>query len=259
MEIFINGLYGVATLIILCEVVWDRARGRGLYTPRDSFQSLYLMWGFWALFTLTKIAAQRLENSLALPPQSVDMSRVFPWVALTVAYDFIYYWIHRVEHFWSLAWKSSHIHHHSSRYMTFLTGFRSSIWQPLYSLPFLLPLYAMGFRTPEIFATVILNKLYNFWVHQQHVGKISWMDGWLNTPSNHRVHHGRNPQYIDKNFGGIFIIWDKLFGTYEKEEENVSFGVSIDPEPFSPREVFAMGFKRVDASPATPALRKPQT
>jgi sterol desaturase/sphingolipid hydroxylase (fatty acid hydroxylase superfamily) len=109
------------------------------------------------------------------------------------------------------------------------------------------------------FATVILNKLYNFWVHQQHVGKISWMDGWLNTPSNHRVHHGRNPQYIDKNFGGIFILWDKLFGTYEKEIEAVSFGVGIDPEPLSPREVLAMGFKPGDASPATPGLQKPQT
>ena len=258
MEIFINGLYGVATVIILCEVVWDRTRGKGLYNARDSFQSLYLMWGFWVLFTLTKIAVQRFENSLNLPPQTISMNQIWPWIVLTVAYDFIYYWIHRLEHT-SLAWNSSHIHHHSSRYMTFLTGFRSSILQPIYSLPFLLPLYAMGFRTPEIFATVILNKLYNFWVHQQHVGKISWMDGWLNTPSNHRVHHGRNPQYIDKNFGGIFILWDKLFGTYEKELEPVSFGVSVDPERFSPREVLGMGFRPSDVSPATPALQKPQT
>lgn len=239
MNTLITFLYVVSCAMIVIEFALDRYREEKLYSMKDSFQTLYLLVSFSVLFFAVKFVCLKVDP-LLMNYYRVEMGSVTSWIVLLVVYDFIYYWIHRLEHT-SLVWKLSHIHHHSSRYLNFFTGFRSSYLQPFYMLPFLLPLYAMGFRTPEIFGMIVLNKLYNCFSHQQHTGKLKILDPILNTPSNHRVHHAQNEIYIDKNFAGIFIIWDKLFGTYQSEEEKPVYGVKIDPFKLSFRELLLMG------------------
>lgn len=232
MEAVILILYACCALLISLEVIWDRK----LYTLKDSLQNVGLASLYGILFFGVQLVLTRVDGST-----TAEIS-LRNFVTLFIGYDFCYYWIHRSEHKVALIWKSSHIHHHSSRHLNFLTGFRSSYLQPFYMLPFLIPLYLMGFKTAEVFAMVTLNKLYNFWVHSQHVGKLPLMDKFLNTPSNHRVHHGRNAFYKDKNFGGVFILWDKLFGTYQSETEKVILGVEIDPETLDTKDFLLMGF-----------------
>lgn len=108
---------------------------------------------------------------------------------------------------------------------------------------FVLPLFLLGYSAEIIIFAITMNKIVNFWVHQKYLKKIPILDYFFNTPSNHRVHHGRNSIYIDKNFGGILIIWDRVFKTYQNELEEVSYGVEIDPLKVTLKELFLMGKK----------------
>lgn len=217
---------------------------RHLYSLRDSVQTYVTLVFFTILFKYVfgfgfVILLEKL-NPFSLVVW--NWKSPFPWLVLIIGYDFIYYWMHRFEHKSKLLWNFSHIHHHSSRYLNFFTGFRSSFLQPFYLPLFVFPLFLLGFNGLEVMWAIITNKLYNFWAHQQHIKKVPILDKFLNTPSNHRVHHGRNFHYIDKNFGGVFIIWDKLFGTYRPEVEPVQYGIQKDPESLSLIDYFKIGF-----------------
>ena len=239
--------------MIAIEFIHDYINKKGLYSLKDSLQTLLLLYTFAAIYFTVQFGVKFLDpflNQYLLPV--TEKGWIF-WISLTVIYDFLYYWMHRLEHT-PFLWKISHIHHHSSRYLNILTGFRSSIFQPVYLLLFIAPLYLLGFRTPEIFFMVTMNKLYNCWVHQQHLKKVPLVDLLLNSPANHRVHHGRNEIYIDRNFAGIFMIWDKLFGTYQEETEKVLFGVSTDPEKLKFFQVYTLGFLRAIDSSAPKAM-----
>ncbi len=230
-------LYGVFFLIIAIEFIVKRRK----YNYTDTIQTLTFLTIFSLLFNfIYKSFHIYTDNSFRI---SHFENNFLTLVTLTILFDFIYYWVHRLEHQYSWLW-FSHIHHHSSRYMNFFTGFRSSFLQPIYLIPFTLPLLFIGFRPEAIFFAVSINKAFNFWVHQEYIKHIPILDKVFNTPSNHRVHHGKNPQYINKNFGGILIIWDKLFGTYQREEEKVQFGVKEDPSVMGFKELFLMGKKK---------------
>ena len=132
--------------------------------------------------------------------------------------DFLYYWFHKASHHIHWLW-AAHVVHHSSTKMNFSTAFRQSLMYPIAGMwVFWLPMILLGYDPITVFTVVALNLAYQFFVHTQIVGKLGWFEKVFNTPSHHRVHHSINAGYLDKNFAGVLIIWDKLFGTYAVEE-----------------------------------------
>jgi len=164
-------------------------------------------------------------------------------LALLLA-DFTYYaehyCMHRVRLFWL-----AHSVHHSSTMMNTATAFRFSIFDPMASAFFHLPLVLMGFNPILIFAAEVLVQAYQFWLHNEMVGKLGPIEWFFNTPSHHRVHHGSNAKYIDKNFGGILIVWDRLFGTFQKEEELPNYGLTTPMTSKNPITVQFYEFPRL--------------
>jgi sterol desaturase/sphingolipid hydroxylase (fatty acid hydroxylase superfamily) len=159
------------------------------------------------------------------------------FVLLMIAQDFCYYWFHRASHRVRWMW-AAHVVHHSSENMNFSTAFRQSLMYPFAGMwVFWLPLVILGFDPNWVVFVVLLNLGLQFFVHTQAVKKLGPLEWLFNTPSHHRVHHGRNPQYIDKNYAGVLIIWDKLFGTFVPEEETVIYGITKPVNSFNPLKV----------------------
>jgi sterol desaturase/sphingolipid hydroxylase (fatty acid hydroxylase superfamily) len=156
------------------------------------------------------------------------------YALLFISIDFIYYWFHRLSHEVNFLW-AGHIVHHQSEEYNLSVALRQSWIQNAFSAFFYLPLAFMGF-TPEMFLTMsALNTLYQFWIHTKFINKLPFgLEYILMTPSHHRVHHGTNPKYIDKNHGATFIIWDKLFGTFQAEEEEVVYGITTPVNSWNP-------------------------
>ncbi len=147
-----------------------------------------------------------------------------------VLQDFLYYWFHRASHHIRWLW-ASHVAHHSSRQMNFSTALRQSLTYPVSGMwLFWTPMILLGFTPSLVFAVVALNLAFQFFVHTQAVKKLGWLEWLFNTPSHHRVHHACNPLYIDKNFAGVLIIWDRLFGTFvaERDDEPCRYGITED-------------------------------
>ena len=165
-----------------------------------------------------------------------DLSTPWFYVALVIAFfavDFFYYVQHRASHRINLLW-GTHIVHHQSENFNFSVAFRQSAVGSIFTFVFDLPLALLGL-SPWWFGLFHgLNLLYQFLVHTESVGKLGFLEIFMNTPSHHRVHHGRNPKYIDKNYAGMFIIWDKWLGTFQPEEETPTYGVTTPPQNFNP-------------------------
>ncbi len=158
---------------------------------------------------------------------------VWTIILAVLACDFVYYWEHRIAHEVRVFW-TQHAVHHSSRYMNTSVAVRFGPLEGVVSALFHLPLIFLGFPPALIFFGIVLVLAYQTWIHTELIGKLGVLDRYLNTPANHRVHHGCDDKYIDKNYGGILIIWDRLFGTYQAEEERPRYGLkrafdSINP------------------------------
>lgn len=147
------------------------------------------------------------------------------WVALFFLVDFAYYWGHRMSHQINLFW-GGHVVHHQSEEYNLSVALRQSSFQTVWTFSFNLPLALLGFETLDFALMSALNTLYQFWIHTETINKLGFLEYFFNTPSHHRVHHGRNPKYIDKNHAGTLIIWDKLFGTFQPEEERPTYGIT---------------------------------
>lgn len=147
------------------------------------------------------------------------------WSALVLLVDLAYYWAHRMSHEVNLFW-GGHVVHHQSEEYNLSVALRQSSLQVVWTFAFNLPLALIGFDTVNFTLISALNTLYQFWIHTEAIGKMGWFEYIFNTPSHHRVHHGRNPKYIDKNHAGAFIIWDKMFGTFQEEEERPTYGIT---------------------------------
>ncbi|MCL1068145.1 sterol desaturase family protein [Shewanella olleyana] len=159
---------------------------------------------------------------------------VLSFIVLMVLQDFFYYWFHRASHRVRWMW-AAHVVHHSSESMNFSTAFRQSLMYPLAGMwLFWIPLVVIGFDPNWVVFVVLLNLGLQFFVHTQAIKSLGPFELIFNTPSHHRVHHGQNPQYIDKNYAGVLIIWDKLFGTFEPEAETVVYGITKPVNSFNP-------------------------
>ena len=155
------------------------------------------------------------------------------WFALLIGQDFMFYWLHRVDHYCRLFW-AVHVTHHSSEEFNLTVGFRSSVFQPLYRFIYFIPLVLVGFDPLDILFMYAATQIYGILIHTKTVGKLGPLEWFLSTPSHHRVHHASNVKYLDKNMGMIFIIWDRVFGTFAKEEEEVVYGLTTNIETYNP-------------------------
>ena len=231
-------------LALLAELVIDRVRGTGHFRTNDALNSLSagvistttgyftrLVQGvIWAL-VLTNFALFQWDLALFdLSPRGVAL-----WALSLVAFDFCYYWAHRFGHEISILWAAHAVHHQSEDY-NLSTALRQTSTGFIFGWIFYLPLFLLGMPL-EVFVTVnALDLIYQFWVHTQQIRRLGWMERIFVTPSNHRVHHAQNEIYIDRNYGGILIIWDRMFGTYQEEldEEPVTFGVRKPLQSWNP-------------------------
>ena len=157
---------------------------------------------------------------------NLDNSGWLYWISLTLLVDFAYYWAHRMSHEVNLFW-GGHVVHHQSEEYNLSVALRQSSLQVIWTFAFNLPIALLGFQTIDFVLVAAFNTLYQFWIHTETIGKLPrWIEFIFNTPSHHRVHHGRNPKYIDKNHAGSLIIWDRLFGTFQEEEEKPTYGIT---------------------------------
>jgi sterol desaturase/sphingolipid hydroxylase (fatty acid hydroxylase superfamily) len=157
----------------------------------------------------------------------VDLGRhpALAWTVALVGVDFIYYWWHRASHRLNFLW-AAHVVHHQSEDYNLAVALRQGVLTPVTSLPFALPLALIGIPPLVYLAASSLNTLYQFWIHTELVRSLGPLEAILNTPSHHRVHHARNPRYLDRNYGAMFIVWDRLFGTYQPEVERPEYGIT---------------------------------
>jgi sterol desaturase/sphingolipid hydroxylase (fatty acid hydroxylase superfamily) len=232
------------------EVLWTRrrlgegragtARVRG-YEKRDTFASLGMGVGNVIISAFTTGSAFALwtwgyqHRVLQLGQAQLWWS----WVALFFAEDLCYYWFHRSHHEVRLLW-AAHVSHHTSQYFNLSTALRQPWFTPISGPIFWLPLALVGFPPAMILTAQAVSLIYQFWIHTETVQKLPAPLEWLlNTPSHHRVHHGKNISYLDRNHGGVLIIWDRLFGSFAAEDarEPVRYGITHDLTTFNPLRI----------------------
>ena len=212
------------------------ALGRNVYRLNDAIGSLAAgilsqISGVFMLVLSVEICILVYNHFSPLLALRADDWQV--WVGALIAYDFFYYWNHRIDHEVGIFW-AAHVVHHQSEAFNLSTALRQPSSGVLFGWIFYLPMAIAGVP-PVVFVTVgLIDLLYQFWIHTELIGKLGWFDRVFASPSNHRVHHGVNDQYLDKNYGGIFILWDRLFGTYEDEVEQPVFGVRGGLGAFDP-------------------------
>lgn len=221
---FIIG-FSLFAVMIVVEMIWSYRKQKKVYNAKETASNIFIITGMmmirpinlaWKFAVLGWVSQFRLTT---IP------NNVWTVILAVVAVDFLYYWQHRLYHEIRLLWTLHNVHH-SSPWMNFSTSFRLNWLGPLVAPIFLIPAVLVGFSLNSILVFFLLNLFYQFFLHTEAIGKIPYIEGWLNTPSAHRVHHGSNPKYIDKNYGGILMVWDRLFGTYQEEEEEVIYGVT---------------------------------
>ncbi|MFT7057408.1 MAG: sterol desaturase/sphingolipid hydroxylase (fatty acid hydroxylase superfamily) [Roseivirga sp.] len=156
------------------------------------------------------------------------------WITAFIAYDFFYYWAHRMSHQVNLFWGGHSVHHQSEEY-NLSVALRQSSTQTLWTFMFYMPMALIGINPIILVSVSAFNLLYQFWIHTESIDRLpKWFEAVFNTPSHHRVHHARNPKYIDKNHAGTFIIWDKMFGTFKQEEERPIYGITKNLNSWNP-------------------------
>lgn len=160
-------------------------------------------------------------------------NNIWTFLLLFFLYDFCYYWAHRLSHEINLFW-GGHVVHHSSEEYNLSVALRQSSTQTIWTFMFYLPLAVIGFDPVSLVLVSGINLLYQFWIHTEAIDRMGFLEKFMNTPSHHRVHHGRNPKYIDKNHGGTFIIFDKWFGTFQEEEERPTYGITTPVNSWNP-------------------------
>ena len=219
--------------LMLAEGVAIARRGLRGYERRDTAASLAMGLGNVVIDLGMKGVHFALLATVALwAPWHLTPSWT-TWAALIVLADLVYYWFHRLHHEVRVLW-AAHVNHHSSERYNLSTALRQSWTTPFTSLLFWWPLALLGFPPAMILAAIALNTLYQFWIHTEVIDRIGWLEAVLNTASHHRVHHGANLEYLDRNHAGMFIVWDKLFGTFEPERAPVRYGLTTNIKTFNP-------------------------
>jgi sterol desaturase/sphingolipid hydroxylase (fatty acid hydroxylase superfamily) len=207
-------------VLIALELLLARLRGRGAYRSNDTINSLGLgvisqIVGVFGKLLTVGIYAWCFQHLAwwRLPADSV-----WVWLSGLLLYDLLYYWLHRLGHRVNILW-AAHVVHHQSEHYNLSTALRQTGSGLLLGWMFYLPMALLGYPVEVFVVVALIDLLYQFWVHTEQVGKLGWFDRVFCSPSNHRAHHAVNERYLDKNYGGILIIWDRLFGSFVEEDE----------------------------------------
>ncbi len=232
-------LYAVPFFFVLIalELFLDRWRGVHTYRFSDAVNSLSAGVLSTTVGLLTK-AVGLLTYTLVwqyLGVFELSASSLWVWLFAFVFYDFCYYWNHRLGHERNVLWAAHSVHHQSEDY-NLSTALRQTSTGFIFGWIFYVPMAVLGVPPLVFLSVAALNLLYQFWVHTRHIPKLGWFEWFFITPSNHRVHHAQNVVYMDRNYGGVFILWDRLFGTFQEEldEEPVVFGVTTPLASWNP-------------------------
>lgn len=224
-------------LLIFIELIVGLLRRRNTYRINDAINSISLgvlsqLTGVFLKLLQIGIYAWLLErvSLFKLPSDSG-----WVWLSGLLIYDLCYYWLHRMGHEVNLLW-AAHVVHHQSEEYNLSTALRQTSSGALLGWIFYMPMALLGFPLEVFIAVALIDLLYQFWVHTQQIGKLGWFDRIFVSPSNHRAHHGVNDIYLDKNYGGILILWDRMFGTFieERDAEPVVYGIRSPLRSWNP-------------------------
>jgi sterol desaturase/sphingolipid hydroxylase (fatty acid hydroxylase superfamily) len=222
-------------LMIVEAVLLTGTAWRG-YERRDTVASLTM----GTVHVIISVAGKAMHFALLALVARWALFAITPswwsWLLLLVLGDLAYYWFHRLSHDVRFLW-AAHVNHHSSEHYNLSTALRQSWTTPFTLMLFYWPLALLGFSPAMILTGIALNTIYQFWIHTELIGRVGRCEAVLNTASHHRVHHGTNVQYLDRNHGGILIIWDKLFGTFTPEGEPVRYGLTRNIHTFAPLRI----------------------
>lgn len=228
-------------VLIALEAFFAWRRQQKVYETKDTLACLAMGAGNVVIATLFKLFVLWLMFLLwqnlrlfNIPYEGLALLWVIP--LLIICEDFCYYWFHRLHHETRIGW-AAHVNHHSSQRFNLAVALRQSWTTPITGFVFWLPLPLIGFHPLLVLLAQSISLIYQFWIHTESIKTLGVLERIFNTPSHHRVHHGSNPQYIDKNYAGIFIVWDKLFNSFEPEQEPVRYGLTKNLTTFNPLKI----------------------
>ena len=209
-------------LLIIIEYFYGRYVGKNTYRLNDTVTSITV--GMISRFpTMLNLGVQSVifvYISSYLNMELLSMKNPFTWIIAFLLYDLSYYWMHRMHHEIKILWATHSVHHHGEDY-NLATALRQTSTGWLWKWIFYMPMIILGVPV-EVFITVAgVNLVYQFWVHTEHIGHLGFLEKIFITPMNHRIHHAKNKEYIDANYGGVFIIWDRMFGTYNPQRPDI--------------------------------------
>ncbi len=228
----------IYTIVIGIEIIYSYLHHKKYYSTKGILANIYLTSLNLSLDILVRgICLGVLWFFYQYKVVIIDKihTPILYWSMLLIAEDFMFYWMHRVDHYCRLFW-AVHVTHHSSEEFNLTVGFRSSVFQPLYRFVYFIPLSLLGFDPLDVMFMYAATQIYGILIHTKTIGKLGFLELFLSTPSHHRVHHASNIKYLDKNMGMIFIIWDKLFGTFAEEDDNekVIYGLTTNINTYNP-------------------------
>ena len=229
-------------LLIVIEAIFSHWKQKEYYNVGDTLATIGLLVGNMVTHVLIKGGTLGLHFYL-YQFRIIDLIGTLPtwslWLITIILIDLVFYFYHRLSHRSRFLW-AVHMSHHSSEEMNFAVSFRQAWFGPISKIPFFIVLPLMGLDPTMIAVGGVLSTLWGVVGHTQMIGTLGPVEWIFNTPSHHRVHHGSNPEYIDKNYGNVFIIWDRIFGTFEPERAPVKYGLVKNVETYDPVKITFM-------------------
>lgn len=244
----VSEVYAIGAPIVLAmifvEILISNWQQKNYYKTQDTLCTIGLLAG--NIIVAFSIKGLILALHFYLYQYKIfELSGMLPlwlfWLLTFVVIDLVFYIYHRMSHRIRFLW-AIHLSHHSSEEMNFAVSFRQAWFGPISKIPFFMVLPLLGFDPTIIAAAGVMSTLWGIVGHTQIVGRLGFVEWIFNTPSHHRVHHGSNKQYIDKNYGNLLIIWDRMFGTFEPEKEKVKFGLVNNVNTFNPTKITFMAW-----------------
>ena len=247
-DLTVNEVYAIGAPIVLAmifaELLVSNWQNKKYYNQEDTLCTIGLLVG--NIIVAFSIKGLILAFHFYLYQFKIlELASILPlwamWLLTFIMIDLVFYVYHRMSHRVRFLW-AIHLSHHSSKEMNFAVSFRQAWFGPISKIPFFMALPLLGFDPTIIAVTGVISTLWGIVGHTQIIGKLGPLEWIFNTPSHHRVHHGSNKQYIDKNYGNLLIIWDRMFGTFESEEEPVKFGLVNNVNTFNPTKITFMAW-----------------
>ncbi|RCL40214.1 MAG: sterol desaturase family protein [Gammaproteobacteria bacterium] len=250
-QITITDVYSIGAPIILAliffEVFISNWQSKSFYKAGDTYCTSGLLFGNIIMGFVIKSSIVAFHFVL-YEYRFFDLMSSMPiwllWVLTFILIDLVFYIYHRMSHRVRFLW-TVHMSHHSSEEMNFAVSFRQAWFGPISKIPFFMVLPILGLDPLMIAVAGVVSTLWGVVGHTQIIGKLGPLEWVFNTPSHHRVHHGSNPEYIDKNYGNLFIIWDRIFGTFEPENKPVEYGLVNNVNTFNPIKITFMGWEKL--------------